>query len=82
MHQIPFSMLLHIPSSHGIFSGIPLESTQFSELPLQIDTIVVSGMISISEASDFIEKVVTNRSIIQSAFSDFHHKPNTESITY
>eukprot|EP00267_Zea_mays_P042344 XP_020394322.1 uncharacterized protein LOC103628906 isoform X2 [Zea mays] len=62
--------------------GIPLESTQFSELPLQIDTIVVSGMISISEASDFIEKVVTNRSIIQSAFSDFHHKPNTESITY
>lgn len=35
---------------------------------------VVSGMISMHEASDLREKVVNNRSIIQSTFSEIHHK--------
>ncbi|XP_066332802.1 probable starch synthase 4, chloroplastic/amyloplastic isoform X2 [Miscanthus floridulus] len=64
--------------------GIPLEAAQsssFSELLLRIDTMVISGMISMAEASDLREKVVTNRSIIQSAFSDIHHKPNTELLS-
>jgi len=68
----------------GLLSGIPLEAAQsssFSELLLRIDTMVISGMISMVEASDLREKVVTNRSIIQSAFSDIHHKPNTELLS-
>ena len=68
----------------GLLSGIPLEAAQsssFSELLLRIDTMVISGMISMAEASDLREKVVTNRSIIQSAFSDIHHKPNTELLS-
>ena len=54
----------------GLLSGIPLEAAQsssFSELLLRID--------------DLREKVVTNRSIMQSAFSDIHHKPNTELLS-
>jgi hypothetical protein len=68
----------------GLLSGIPLEAAQsssFSELLLRIDTMVISGMISMVEASDLREKVVSNRSIIQSAFSDIHHKPNTELLS-
>lgn len=67
-----------------LLSGIPLEAAQsssFSELLLRIDTMVISGMISMAEASDLREKLVTNRSIIQSAFSDIHHKPNTELLS-
>lgn len=68
----------------GLLSGIPLEAAQsssFSELLLRIDTMVISGMINMAEASDLREKIVTNRSIIQSAFSDIHHKPNTELLS-
>jgi hypothetical protein len=68
----------------GLLLGIPLEAAQsssFSELLLQIDTMVISGMISMTEASDLREKLVTNRSIIQSTFSDIHHKPNTELLS-
>jgi hypothetical protein len=68
----------------GLLSGIPLEAAQsssFSELLLRIDTMVISGMISMTEASDLREKLVTNRSIIQSTFSDIHHKPNTELLS-
>jgi starch synthase len=38
-------------------------------------------MISMTEASDLREKLVTNRSIIQSTFCDIHHKPNTELLS-
>lgn len=68
----------------GLLSGIPLEAAQsssFCELLLRIDTMVISGMISLAEASDLRERVVTNRSIIQSTFSDIHHKPNTELLS-
>jgi hypothetical protein len=33
------------------------------------------------EASDLREKVVNNRSIIQSTFSEIHHKTNTELLS-
>uniref|UniRef100_A0A0A9DRE4 Uncharacterized protein n=1 Tax=Arundo donax TaxID=35708 RepID=A0A0A9DRE4_ARUDO len=64
--------------------GVPLEAAQsssFCELLLRIDTMAVSGMISTTEASDLRKKIVDNRSTIQSAFSDIHHKPNTELLT-
>jgi hypothetical protein len=88
MHQIFFIYLsLYLYIFHflmGLLSGIPLEAAQwssFSELLLRIDTMVISGMISMTEASDLREKLVTNRSIIQSTFSDIHHKPNTELLS-
>uniref|UniRef100_A0A0A9FU77 starch synthase n=1 Tax=Arundo donax TaxID=35708 RepID=A0A0A9FU77_ARUDO len=64
--------------------GVPLEAAQsssFCELLLQIDTMVISGMISTGEASDLRKKVVDNRNIIQSVFSDIQHKPNTELLS-
>ncbi|RLN07070.1 putative starch synthase 4, chloroplastic/amyloplastic isoform X2 [Panicum miliaceum] len=68
----------------GALSGVPLEamqSSRFCELLLRIDTMVISGMINMQEASDLREKVVNNRSIIESTFSDIHHKPNTELLS-
>ena len=38
-------------------------------------------MINMQEASDLREKVVNNRNIIQSTFSDIHHKANTELLS-
>ncbi|PAN08830.1 hypothetical protein PAHAL_1G439200 [Panicum hallii] len=64
--------------------GIPLEaiqSSRFCELLLRIDTMVISGMINMQEASDLREKVVNNRSIIESTFSDINHKANTELLS-
>jgi len=64
--------------------GVPLEalqSSRFCELLLRIDTMVISGMINMQEASDLREKVVNNRNIIQSTFSDIHHKANTELLS-
>ncbi|CAN6239110.1 unnamed protein product [Urochloa humidicola] len=65
-------------------SGVPLEAVQqstFCELLLRIDTMVISGMISMQEASDLREKVVNNRSVIQGTFSEIHHKANTELLS-
>ncbi|CAN6252881.1 unnamed protein product [Urochloa humidicola] len=64
--------------------GVPLEALQsstFCELLLRIDTMVISGMISMQEASDVREKVVNNRSVIQSTFSEIRHKENTELLS-
>ncbi|CAN6274034.1 unnamed protein product [Urochloa humidicola] len=64
--------------------GVPLEAVQsstFCELLLRIDTMVISGMISMQEASDLREKVVNNRSVIQSTFSEIRHKENTEVLS-
>ncbi|XP_062221624.1 uncharacterized protein LOC133920970 isoform X2 [Phragmites australis] len=64
--------------------GFPLEAAQsssFCELLLRIDTMTISGMISTEVASDLRKKVVDNRSTVQSAFSDIHHKPNTELLS-
>jgi len=68
----------------GALSGVPVEaikSSRFCELLLRIDTMVISGMINMQEASDLREKVVNNRNIIQSTFSDIHHKANTELLS-
>jgi len=68
----------------GALSGVPVEaikSSRFCELLLRIDTMVISGMINMQEASDLREKVVNNRSIIGSNFSDIYHKSNTELLS-
>ncbi|RCV19835.1 hypothetical protein SETIT_4G007700v2 [Setaria italica] len=78
------SLLQEIEVLETEVQGVPLEAVQsstFCELLLRIDTMVVSGMISMHEASDLREKVVNNRSIIQSTFSEIHHKANTELLS-
>nr|TKV92455.1 hypothetical protein SEVIR_9G163700v2 [Setaria viridis] len=78
------SLLQEIEVLETEVQGVPLEAVQsstFCELLLRIDTMVVSGMISMHEASDLSEKVVDNRSIIQSTFSEIHHKANTELLS-
>ncbi|KAK8463450.1 hypothetical protein SEVIR_1G365600v4 [Setaria viridis] len=78
------SLLQEIEVLETEVQGVPLEAVQsstFCELLLRIDTMVVSGMISMQEASDLREKVVNNRSIIQSTFSEIHHKANTELLS-
>jgi hypothetical protein len=42
---------------------------------------VISGMISMEEASAIRKKVVDNRHTIQRAFSDIHLKSNTELLS-
>ncbi|AQK55666.1 starch synthase5 [Zea mays] len=84
LHDENNLLLEEIQGLETEMQGIPLEAAQsssFSELLLRIDTMVISGMISMTEASDLREKLVTNRSIIQSTFCDIHHKPNTELLS-
>jgi hypothetical protein len=84
MHISSFIKLNTFHFLTGALSGIPLEaiqSSRFCELLLRIDTMVISGMINMQEASDLREKVVNNRSIIESTFSDINHKANTELLS-
>ncbi|KAK3159410.1 hypothetical protein QOZ80_2AG0149770 [Eleusine coracana subsp. coracana] len=57
------------------------QSSSFSELLLRIDTMVIAGMISMTEASDIRKKVVDNRDIVQRSYSDIHLKSNTELLS-
>ncbi|KAJ1281531.1 hypothetical protein BS78_04G313100 [Paspalum vaginatum] len=64
--------------------GVPLqaaESSSFCDILLRIDTMVISGTMTVEEASDLREKVLNNRSTVQSTFSDIHLKPNTELLS-
>ncbi|KAL6591465.1 hypothetical protein ACP70R_049968 [Stipagrostis hirtigluma subsp. patula] len=75
------SLLHEIKALEAEPQGDSIEAAQssiFCELLLRIDTMVLSGMISTAEASELRKKAVENRSIIQSTFSDIHHKPNAE----
>ncbi|CAL4967549.1 unnamed protein product [Urochloa decumbens] len=77
-------LLQEIEALEAEAQGVPLEAVQqstFCELLLRIDTMVISGMISMQEASDLREKVVNNRSVIQGTFSEIHHKANTELLS-
>ncbi|CAL5020127.1 unnamed protein product [Urochloa decumbens] len=77
-------LLQEIEALEAEVQGVPLEAVQqstFCELLLRIDIMVISGMISMQEASDFREKVVNNRSVIQGTFSEIHHKANTELLS-
>ncbi|WVZ73220.1 hypothetical protein U9M48_021557 [Paspalum notatum var. saurae] len=58
-----------------------VESSSFCDILLRIDTMVISGMISVAEASDLREKILNNRSTVQSTFSAIHLKPNTELLS-
>lgn len=76
-----FTLLCTFHFLTGALSGVPFEAVQssrFCELLLRIDSLVISGMISMQEASDLREKIVNNRSTIRSTFSDIHHKANTD----
>uniref|UniRef100_A0A0E0NMJ0 starch synthase n=1 Tax=Oryza rufipogon TaxID=4529 RepID=A0A0E0NMJ0_ORYRU len=57
------------------------ESSRFSELLLRIDTMTISGMVGMTEASDLRKKVIDNRYMIHSVFSDIHHKQDTELLS-
>ncbi|CAL5056372.1 unnamed protein product [Urochloa decumbens] len=77
-------LLQEIEALEAEVQGVPLEAVQqstFCELLLRIDIMVISGMISMQEASDFREKLVNNRSVIQGTFSEIHHKANTELLS-
>ncbi|KAK3155535.1 hypothetical protein QOZ80_2BG0204450 [Eleusine coracana subsp. coracana] len=57
------------------------QSSSFSELLLWIDTMVISGMISMTEASDMRKKVVDNRDIVQRSYYNIHLKSNSELLS-
>ncbi|TVU27781.1 hypothetical protein EJB05_19282 [Eragrostis curvula] len=57
------------------------QSSSFCELLLRIDTMVISGLITTTEASDIRKKVVDNQLTIRRAFSDIHLKPDTELLS-
>uniref|UniRef100_A0A0E0K6L1 starch synthase n=1 Tax=Oryza punctata TaxID=4537 RepID=A0A0E0K6L1_ORYPU len=57
------------------------ESSRFCELLLRIDTMTISGMVGMIEASDLRKKVIDNRYMIHSVFSDIHHKQDTELLS-
>lgn len=41
----------------------------------------ISGMVGMTEASDLRKKVIDNRYMIHSVFSDIHHKQDTELLS-
>ncbi|XP_006649149.1 probable starch synthase 4, chloroplastic/amyloplastic [Oryza brachyantha] len=57
------------------------ESSIFCELLLRIDTMAVSGMVGMAEASDLRKKVFDNRYMISSIFCDTHHMQDTELLS-
>ncbi|TVT99958.1 hypothetical protein EJB05_54647, partial [Eragrostis curvula] len=57
------------------------QSSSFCELLLRIDTMVISGLITTTEASYIRKKVVDNQLTIRRAFSDIHLKPDTELLS-
>ncbi|KAF0933460.1 hypothetical protein E2562_018555 [Oryza meyeriana var. granulata] len=57
------------------------EQSRFCELLLRIDTMAISGMVGMTEASDLRNKVIGNRYMVHSVFSDIHHKQDTELLS-
>uniref|UniRef100_A0A0D9VMF1 Protein kinase domain-containing protein n=1 Tax=Leersia perrieri TaxID=77586 RepID=A0A0D9VMF1_9ORYZ len=54
---------------------------RFCELLLRIDTMAISGTVDMTEASDLRKKVIDNRYMIHSIFSDIHDKEDTELLS-
>ncbi|KAL6911320.1 hypothetical protein ACP4OV_000125 [Aristida adscensionis] len=74
-------LLQEIEALEVEWQGVSVEAAQSSsvcELLLRIDTMVIAGRITTAEASELRKKTIDNRSIIETAFSDIHHKSNDE----
>ncbi|XP_020080840.1 probable starch synthase 4, chloroplastic/amyloplastic isoform X2 [Ananas comosus] len=59
----------------------PVASPSFADLLLQIDSMVISGMIGSGEASSLRKKVMGSRSQINDAFCEIRHKTDMELLS-
>lgn len=58
-----------------------MASSSFADLLLQIDSMVISGMIGSGEASSLRKKVMDSRSQINDAFCEIRHKTDMELLS-